>query len=253
MAIKAIETVYNGYRFRSRLEARWAVFFDTLGIEYEYEPEGFDLDGLWYLPDFWLPEQAYWIEIKPDHPTCDEMEKASRLAQGLNVNVFIVCGEPWAKREQLGQGDLVIERKYGTVGFFGNHRLMADHDGLIGYLHGWGEFERLHAFLHLQEPDTHYSKPIPEYAVTEQVVKDLIERDKEYFLQKHGIQHWRWKYGDWTKGLSCENGDCALVFSKEYNGIRFEYVGAHPDYNEEPLATAYLAARQARFEHGESG
>ena len=51
--MKAIETVYNGYRFRSRLEARWAVFFDTLGVKYEYEPEGFKLDnGLYYLPDF---------------------------------------------------------------------------------------------------------------------------------------------------------------------------------------------------------
>lgn len=43
MNIKAIETVYRGYRFRSRLEARWAVFFDALGLEWEYEPEGFDL------------------------------------------------------------------------------------------------------------------------------------------------------------------------------------------------------------------
>ena len=51
--LKPIETIYNGYRFRSRLEARWAVFFDTLGIEYEYEPEGFELgDGVRYLPDF---------------------------------------------------------------------------------------------------------------------------------------------------------------------------------------------------------
>lgn len=27
--IKAIDTYYKGYRFRSRLEARWAVFFDA--------------------------------------------------------------------------------------------------------------------------------------------------------------------------------------------------------------------------------
>ena len=46
MNIKPIETVYNGYRFRSRLEARWAVFFRAVGIEYQYEPEGFDMDGL---------------------------------------------------------------------------------------------------------------------------------------------------------------------------------------------------------------
>lgn len=62
--MKAIETEYNGYRFRSRLEARWAVFFDTLGIKYEYEPEGFDLDGVYYLPDFWLPDIKTWVEVK---------------------------------------------------------------------------------------------------------------------------------------------------------------------------------------------
>ena len=53
--IKAIETEYRGYRFRSRLEARWAVFFDACGVKWEYEPEGYDLDnGLYYLPDFLL-------------------------------------------------------------------------------------------------------------------------------------------------------------------------------------------------------
>lgn len=65
--IKAIETEYKGYRFRSRLEARWAVFFDTLGIAWEYEKEGYDLgEAGWYLPDFWLPKSNAWLEIKPD-------------------------------------------------------------------------------------------------------------------------------------------------------------------------------------------
>ena len=62
---KPIETEYNGYRFRSRLEARWAVFFDQLGIKYEYEPEGFELsDGTWYLPDFYLTESNSFFEVK---------------------------------------------------------------------------------------------------------------------------------------------------------------------------------------------
>lgn len=53
--MKAIQTKYNGYLFRSRLEARWAVFFDACGVKYEYEPEGYDLgNGLFYLPDFLL-------------------------------------------------------------------------------------------------------------------------------------------------------------------------------------------------------
>lgn len=51
--IKPIETIYKGYKFRSRLEARWAVFLDALGVKWEYEPEGFKLpNGKWYLPDF---------------------------------------------------------------------------------------------------------------------------------------------------------------------------------------------------------
>lgn len=67
MTIKAIQTIYNGYKFRSRLEARWAVFFDEVGVEYEYECQGFDLgDGGWYLPDFYLPQLETWVEIKPD-------------------------------------------------------------------------------------------------------------------------------------------------------------------------------------------
>lgn len=64
--IKPIETKYKGYRFRSRLEARWAVFFDALGIEWQYEIEGFDLGAAgWYLPDFWLPEFNAYVEVKP--------------------------------------------------------------------------------------------------------------------------------------------------------------------------------------------
>jgi hypothetical protein len=65
MDIKPIETYYNGYRFRSRLEARWAVLFDTLGIPYQYEPQGFQLsDGTYYLPDFYLPTLDVWVEVK---------------------------------------------------------------------------------------------------------------------------------------------------------------------------------------------
>lgn len=64
-SIKPIETLYKGCRFRSRLEARWAVFFDSIGIEWEYEPEGFKLpNGENYLPDFYLPKLNSYAEIK---------------------------------------------------------------------------------------------------------------------------------------------------------------------------------------------
>ncbi len=64
--IKPIETKYSGYKFRSRLEARWAVFFDAAGIKYQYEPEGYliGFDKKPYLPDFFLPDSKTWVEVK---------------------------------------------------------------------------------------------------------------------------------------------------------------------------------------------
>lgn len=47
--IKAKETYYDGYRFRSRLEARWAVFFNNIGLEYEYKMEGFNMKQYLHL------------------------------------------------------------------------------------------------------------------------------------------------------------------------------------------------------------
>lgn len=91
--MKIIETIYDGHRFRSRLEARWAVFFKKLGIEYEYEKEGFDLDGDWYLPDFWLPKQQRWIEIKGEEPNERESELAHKLAEYSGYPVYIYFGQ----------------------------------------------------------------------------------------------------------------------------------------------------------------
>lgn len=66
MSIQPIETFYNGIMFRSRLEARWAVAFDTLGIRWQYEPERFAMGGVdkTYLPDFFLPQTKTWVEVK---------------------------------------------------------------------------------------------------------------------------------------------------------------------------------------------
>lgn len=51
--VQAIETEYAGRRFRSRLEARWAVFLDHLDLKWLYEPQGYLLgNGERYLPDY---------------------------------------------------------------------------------------------------------------------------------------------------------------------------------------------------------
>ena len=85
--MKAIETVYRGYRFRSRLEARWAVFFDAMDFDWEYEVEGFVLDdGTHYLPDFKVTGQygkVTWYEVKGKHSQDDE--KLKKLKESFNT------------------------------------------------------------------------------------------------------------------------------------------------------------------------
>ena len=104
--IKAIETVYNGYRFRSRLEARWAVFFDALGIEYQYEPEGFDLgeDG-WYLPDFYLPNEKLYVEVKGENPDDDYSLKLKSFRDSVK-GILLVVGDPFEYTATLFVFDL---------------------------------------------------------------------------------------------------------------------------------------------------
>lgn len=72
MEHKAIPTTYNGIRFRSRLEAKWAAFFDLCDWKWEYEPE--DLNG--YIPDFVLigKKGLLYVEVKPFY-TEDQWQK----------------------------------------------------------------------------------------------------------------------------------------------------------------------------------
>jgi len=94
--IKAIETNYKGYRFRSRLEARWAVFFDHLRIKWEYEPEGYELPSGRYLPDFFLPhfscKSGMFVEVKPTTLSDIENTKAKELAQLTHSHVLLAVG-----------------------------------------------------------------------------------------------------------------------------------------------------------------
>lgn len=131
MDIKPIETYYNGYRFRSRLEARWAVFFDEVGIEYEYEMEGYTFNkNVYYLPDFYLPSLKTFVEIKP-HGSCeiafkdgkyvptfsdvDEKKILSAMHEMPNGKTcfLIVCGDPYdAFPHMTGTNDMAHGEAY---------------------------------------------------------------------------------------------------------------------------------------------
>ena len=95
---KSLPTYYKGITFRSRLEARWAIILDELGISWEYEPEAIIIEGshfpdpcnpetFGYLPDFYLPQYKAFMEVKGK---LDEAEywKVMRIAHQLVPNDY---------------------------------------------------------------------------------------------------------------------------------------------------------------------
>lgn len=93
--IKAIETEYRGYRFRSRTEARWAIFFDELGFKWDYELEGFKLpSGIQYLPDFYLHDFDVWFEVKGSLETTSEIDRDKINEFALHKNIIVAFGNP---------------------------------------------------------------------------------------------------------------------------------------------------------------
>lgn len=113
--MEIIETHYDNCHFRSRLEARLAVFFNYLRTPYEYEKEGYNLDGESYLPDFFLPEvtlrgglkhfstfteediicsPGVWLEVKGQDPTKEEDRLCEKLGHFTNIPTVIIKGLP---------------------------------------------------------------------------------------------------------------------------------------------------------------
>ncbi len=72
--IAAIPTMYRGVQFRSRLEARWAAYFDLTAFKWAYEP--LDLKG--YIPDF-LIEGEILVEVKPAMSLIDLADSCAKV------------------------------------------------------------------------------------------------------------------------------------------------------------------------------
>jgi hypothetical protein len=218
--IAPLETRYAGYRFRSRIEARWAVFFTRLGLDWEYEEQGFKVHwagdpvartsgsvDAWpdvqhppgyvektqptrYLPDFQLPGLGLYLEVKPAMPHLIDPEGV--------------------KRWQRFAGEVALEWDRGRTAM------------LCGPI---------------PNPDTvdEYGPPRP-YEWYEQTVVML---------------------GDWHAAwCSCPSGDhFDIQFQGRGGRIQCGCPRILDDHyrtgNDPRILNAYAAARSARFEHGE--
>lgn len=100
---KAIQTKYGGRKYRSRLEARWAVYLDAQGLAFEYEKEGFVLGSGPYLPDFWLPQVKMWAEVKPGAFGPLELSKCRELADVTDSPCLLLDGPPEVRPYRAAQ------------------------------------------------------------------------------------------------------------------------------------------------------
>lgn len=150
-ALKAIDTLYKGYRFRSRLEARWAVFFDRCDMKYVYEHEGFQLPSGPYLPDFNFPTINSFLEVKPSSmlprnhfefqhvgswPIRDDLPREVVLMSELYASLekrrgfcVIVYGDPLDIINFIFYGD----SEGGVIGFEGQN---GPRVGSVGFYNG---------------------------------------------------------------------------------------------------------------------
>lgn len=115
MELKPKLTLYNEYFFRSKLEAKWAVFFDLLHVPYQYEPNAYRCDdGSQYTPDFYLPEaylrsdrypKGLYLEIKPIEWKQDQAY-STRIASAFKdkANLVLFRGDPL---DVLSKEDLI--------------------------------------------------------------------------------------------------------------------------------------------------
>ena len=259
--LKPIETVYQNYKFRSRLEARWAVFFNALDISWTYEPQGFHLPSGPYLPDFHLTDDDWdcFVEIKPEtilktslkrEPSPDA-DKTARLCHELslatNRPVLLISGPPGIKdyhetyEVYIFVPDFVLEQ-FDTRS--SPNGIVFGALGLTYYSPITEDFfcssARLYGFIHQQYHDhpEWFREPMPQRGD----VQALIAADKIYYQKRYGKEHWAWHYG--------------LCGGNYY----FEWLGDTPRlghrhiYSEQnPVADALIAGQQARFEYGQNG
>lgn len=90
--IRAIPTWYAGTRFASTLEADWAATFDAWGWHWQYEPVAIRLpSGEAHRPDFRLPTQTVWAEVKGPHN--ERISKTHELQAALGYDEWAFASD----------------------------------------------------------------------------------------------------------------------------------------------------------------
>lgn len=116
--IKAIPTQRYGCHFRSKLEASFADWLEAHKIAWTHEVEGFDCSGVWYLPDFWLPDIRTFVEVKGVLDQESEQKVRCLAAAGADANFTVVLAEPPEWRLSLVGTDRYVPAKWRNGRFY---------------------------------------------------------------------------------------------------------------------------------------
>jgi hypothetical protein len=141
--IKAYPTRYNGTQFRSRLEAKWAAFFDLCGWRWEYEP--FDFEG--WVPDFLIKgsDKNLLVEVKPyswtndDTHSCNlvcESDVLGKLFRANREEVLLLGAYPLGGERWLGSRLGIFVNSPDCEELMGSEYVVAkpNSGGISGYI-----------------------------------------------------------------------------------------------------------------------
>lgn len=128
--MKPIPTTYKGRTYRSRLEARWALFYERLNFNVVYEPFTIENNDLSYTPDFWVLRGfentiPVLIEIKPIAPNKEYIEYLCQIHDPEKSDILICIGDPnltqpkgiWIQGVKTKEGKKETHINFGFVGF----------------------------------------------------------------------------------------------------------------------------------------
>lgn len=97
-------TVYRGIQFRSRLEARWAAFFDACEWRWDYEPA---MPTRGWIPDFALHGDQGTItlvEVRPYQRLSEFADQGHKIARAIQA-----LPAPWPEVLLLGVSPTVAQ------------------------------------------------------------------------------------------------------------------------------------------------
>jgi hypothetical protein len=102
--LQSIRVRYQSAYCRSKLEAKWLVWLDSLQVPWVYEIEGYALKlgdrTRGYLPDVWLPREKRFVEIKPSEVEI-EGELYQTFADLIGRDLLLVQGSPWVDEHTI--------------------------------------------------------------------------------------------------------------------------------------------------------